>query len=217
MWLTGLIGLVAMLSGVPGMPGLAFFHSAPHPPAQLPTYRVGDTFTYLNDRKEKVIRRVTRVEGDYVVWETETNYRFTSFRNFSLPRVNWDGKKSSGTMITFPAPDLLWPLKAGNKAEFTVRYKRFIKKTKKTVEYDQIWRCKVNKVRAVATQMGTFDSFKIICDERKPRRDGKTRVARTRIWYYAPEIGHYVKRVLKYRKKRKKTMELVSVQKAARQ
>ena len=57
---------------------------------------------------------------------------------------------------------------------------------------------------------GTFDAYKIICK----RFDQAKKVTRTHIWLYAPEVGHFVKRIKKYGSKRRQVIELVSYNKA---
>lgn len=202
--------MVALCIGYTLALGHAFFHD---PAPKLPTYLPGDTFNYVNDRNELVTRRVARIQGDFVDWETETSYRFTSFRSFFLPRVRWDGENSTGSMVSGPLPNLLWPLKPGTEATVKVRFKRFDKKKNTTREYEQTWACKVYKKRPVTVPAGTFDAIKVIC--RYLTKKGR-RSKRLRSWYYSPTVGHYIKRLRKYRDRPKKTFELVSFRRAPR-
>lgn len=179
---------------------------------QLPTYQVGDEFHYINDRKEKVLRKVVAVRGETVEWATETPYRYISYRNFAFPRIQWDGVHSNGKALTRINADLLWPLLKGNEQTFTVKFQRFDKKKKTTKEFDQKWVCKVYKKRPVVVPAGTFDAQKITCKEKS--KNGRTR--RVRQWFYAPKIGHFVKRVKRYKDGATLSMELVSVIKTSR-
>lgn len=208
--LAAFLGLVAAFSAYPWVPSYSIFHK---PGPELPTYRAGDTFNYVNDRNEPVLRRVLRVQGDTVDWETETQYRFTSYRNLFLPRVQWDGEHSAGSMVSSPDPNVLWPLKKGAAAEVKVRYRRFDKKKEKAREYDQTWSCKVHGSQPVTVPAGTFDAFKVVCGY--ITKKGK-KSKRIRTWYYAPEVGHYIKREREYSDSPTKTFELVSFEKAAR-
>jgi hypothetical protein len=178
----------------------------------LPTYQVGDEFHYINDRKEKVLRKVVAVRGETVEWATETPYHYLAYRNFALPRIQWDGVQSNGKALTGVKADLLWPLLKGNEQTFTVKFQRFDKKKKTTKEYDQKWVCKVYKKRPVVVPAGKFDAQKITCKEKSKK--GRTR--RVRQWFYAPKLGHFVKRVKRYNDGATLSMELVSVVKTPR-
>lgn len=182
------------------------------PPAALPSYRAGDRFVYRDNKGVERVRSVVRTEGDQVYWITEEGYRFTTLRNFALPVLAWDGKSSAGRMLGRPDPDLLWPLREGGRADITVRYTKRYKTKNETKTYDEHWSCQVDRPRVVTVPAGRFETYEIVCK----RLDAATKkVTRTHIWYYAPEIGHFVKRIKKYRSKPDKIIELVSYRRAA--
>ncbi len=180
-------------------------------PASLPSYSAGDSFTYRDNGGVERVRTVVRVAGDRIDWTTEEGYRFTTSRNFALPLLAWDGPSSAGEMLGRPDPSLLWPLRDGNRADITVRYRKRYKTRAETKDYEEHWSCQVNRPRVVTVPAGAFDAYEVVCK----RLNAKKRVTRTHIWYYAPKVGHFVKRIKKYRSKPDKTIELVSYQRAA--
>jgi len=179
-------------------------------PAPLPSYRAGDSFTYRDDKGVERLRSVVRVAGDRVDWTTEEGYRFTSSHNFALPPLAWDGPSSTGEMLGRPDPSFLWPLREGNRADITVRYRKRYKTRTETKEYEEHWFCQVNRPRVVTVPAGAFDAYEVVCK----RLNADKRVTRTHIWYYAPKVGHFIKRIKKYRSKPDKTIELVASRRA---
>jgi len=181
------------------------------PPASLPTYTAGDTFVYTDGTAEPLVRRVSGVDGEMVHWTTEKGFRFSTYRNFALPRLDWDGDRSSGRMLNSLTPSQLWPLQPRKKAQVTASYSQNDKANGTSREYDEFWKCKVNAARPVTVPAGTFDAFKIIC-----RRYDATRrnVTRTHTWFYAPAVGHFVKRIKKYNRRPDQVLELVAYQHA---
>lgn len=176
------------------------------PPAELPVYQPGDSFVYVDGDNQTRERRVVSVEGENVNWITETGFRFEAYRNFVVPRLSWDGSSSSGEMLNTPSPNQLWPLEPKRKIELTADYRRVRKDSKDVREYEEFWKCKVRDARPVAVPAGTFDAYKVVC---KRYDDTRRNVTRTHIWYYAPQVGHFVKRVKKYSGKPKQVIELV--------
>jgi hypothetical protein len=183
------------------------------PPAPLPTYQQGDSFVYQDRKGVSRVRRVVSVKGDRVDWVTEEDYRFTTYRNPFLPSLSWDGESSSGTMTSPLIPDQLWPLEYKNYAEIRPTYRKLEKDNGKTSEYEEHWRCKVNKPRNTTVPAGTFKTYKVLCRRYDP--NDRKKVTRTHIWYYAPAVGHFVKRIKKYESGRRKTIELVSFTRGA--
>ena len=176
------------------------------PAAPLPSYSAGDAFTYEDEGKKRVLRRVVGVKGDTVDWVTEVNYQFTTYRNPFFPKIRWDGPSSSGRATNRRAPGQLWPLEIGQRAWLNVDYERLDKGTKETKRYSEHWCCKVNRPRAVTVPAGTFDTYKVVC---KRYASDWREITRTHIWYYAPAVGHFVKRIKKYKSGKRKTLELI--------
>ena len=178
--------------------------------ATLPSYQAGDTFTYVDASGKNYVRKVAKADEDTVEWITETNYRFSTYRNFAFPKISWDGPSSSGNMLSPLDPGHLWPLQWKNTAEMTVTYQRHDKIKNLTKKYRENWSCRVNRDRIVTVPAGTFKTFKIVCK----RLDEAQKVRRTHVWYYAPVVGHFVKRTKKSGSNWKQVIELISYKKA---
>ena len=69
------------------------------------------------------------------------------------------------------------------------------------------WICTVVGKTVVEVQFGKFDSVEIAC-ERYSRGQWREK----RVWYYVPEIGHYVRRVDQFLGRDSRDTELVSIQ-----
>lgn len=206
--LAGAMGLA--LSGCANLPQL---DTGPDyvnlPPAALPSYAAGDTFVYQDKAGNQRVRQVTSVRGDAVDWATEEDFRFSTYPNFVLPRLAWDGPSSAGRIDSRMDPETLWPLEPKKTATVAARYQRLDKRAGATSTYNEVWSCKTNRPRSVAVPAGTFDAYKVIC-----RRLENGQTTRTHIWYYAPEVGHFVKRVKKYGSRPNQVVELVSFTRA---
>lgn len=179
------------------------------PPADLPSYEAGDRFVYVDSKNRTLERRVVSVEGERVNWTTESDFNFVTYRNFVVPLLAWEGRSSSGEMLNAPNPQQLWPLAPKRKIQLTVEYQKNRKEQNEVVDYEEFWSCKVRNARSVTVPAGTFDAYKIVCKRYDETRRNTTRV---HTWYYAPEVGHFIKRVKKYANKPKQVIELVEYQ-----
>ena len=152
----------------------------------LPTYRPGSTFVYSDGRVETV----TRLDGERVRWRTSRGTIFTTYRNFILPWASWVSSGEQGQSVTMAAPDVLWPLAPGKTASFEVRrIVRFGVRPDNMKEDVEQWDCGVEQAERISVVAGTFDTLKVAC--RRSTGDSSPRL--TRVWYYAPRIGHYVR------------------------
>lgn len=174
-------------------------------PAPLPVYGVGDAFAYDNNR----IYTVTAVKGDRIDWDAGPDYRYATRRNFTLPKLSWswthkDGTVTSGTATPDTPPDTLWPLKVGNRAGYGSE-DTYIDAEGKESPFHQDWKCWVAGTEKVSVPAGDFDTFEIVCD----RRYDNYWAQRTH-WFYAPAVGHYVRRVFEFPRSSSRTINLVA-------
>ncbi len=144
-----------------------------------PAYEPGDIFVYSDGRVETV----AGVEGDQIVWKNNRGVRFSTHRNFILPpefgiAVPQDDAK---------AADALWPLEIGKEVNFAATSEVEHLPPGANGGSAQSWRCRVDGVDKITVAAGTFDTFRIVCQ-------GATAPPLTRVWYYAPRIGYYVRR-----------------------
>jgi cell division septation protein DedD len=143
------------------------------PPAELPTYGIGDTYTF--DKPEETWR-VVAISKDLVSWESADGGRQATMFDPLLPPVSWqrpDGRQGDRKILEWSGS--LFPLKAGNKLTFktalavagTAGHARFI------------WNCYTGHPRQVTVPAGDFAAFPVFC-----RRNDGWKVHS----YYAPAL-----------------------------
>lgn len=173
------------------------------PPANLPVYELGDTFIYSDGRVETVVS----VDGERITWSNNQGLRYTSWRNFILPRLSWDGEATSGKRRVGAPPDALWPLRVGSSLSFrsTATVAQIDDGASDTISND--WKCRVSGAKTVEVAAGTFDTFQVSCD--RHARFGA--FLQERIWYYAPVLGHYVLRIDNFSREDSRRVETLAV------
>ena len=172
---------------------------------ELPVYYSGDAYTYSSGRTETI----ERLDGETVVWRNDLKSRYERYRNFILPtaRTRTDRGEVSRTLDV--APDLLWPLIPGTRRQFTSTVRVRVEGDNSERLFNRDWICTVEGAEKVTVRIGEFDSVKISCD-----RYSRGKWRQNRVWYYVPEIGHYVRRVDTYQRRDPRVFELVSIQQA---
>jgi hypothetical protein len=183
----------------------------------LPTYQAGTTFIYSNGSWETV----EAVRGNQITWRNHRDRVSVGTRDFSYRRQQWESGKRQGTRQQRPrrdwfsrsAPASLWPLSEGNEARY-VETGRWQDEEGRWRTYKAQWRSKVAGRERVRTLAGEFDTWKIVAyrysEGSAYGRPPKLRDVRT--WYYAPEVGHYVRYIKEYRgRKPTRRVDLVSV------
>jgi hypothetical protein len=157
------------------------------PPAPIPTYGLGDSYQFNDGSGDAVIS----VGGDVIRWQAK-NGTYVTARDVLLPRLAWDTGGETGERRFAVGPLQLFPLEAGKGVRFhAARIVRHIGGDQPaTVEED--WRCGVAGTASVATQAGDFQTWRIDCAMREtPAVTGNGEVQRS--FYYAPDIGFYVR------------------------
>lgn len=182
-------GLAAGLFGgtAPAEPGPALA------PADLPTYGAGDAFRFDNGVTHHV--EDAPAGGDAVAWGIGPAYAYTVPRDFTRPRLSWrwerdeENKTTSGGAELVSQTGSLWPLRVGNSADYVYR---FTSRNESTgVEGDPYlirYECRVPETERVEVPKGTFDTFRVVCDEHWRQRHWQTET-----WHYAPELEHVVR------------------------
>jgi hypothetical protein len=156
------------------------------PSVPLPTYTVGDRFTFDDGRTDEVVS----VEGDWVGWRRSNGYSWTGHRDFIMPSRDWQNRTRIGHLHTLTSPHgTIWPLQSGRSTWFTytTRTKGTDGSGKRTYAYH--WRCKVKAKETITVPAGTFETVPVTC-LRHSNMTGTFYGERT--WYYAPRAGHYV-------------------------
>jgi hypothetical protein len=154
--------------------------------AELPTYRAGDTFIFSDRRVETAIS----VDGRDVTWRAGNGQRFIRPRNFVVPIVEWSSSRTRGRRVVRGDHEGLWPLEAGRKVRF--RAMAEVRSDSEPLRrYPELWSCTAMGPQRIEVPAGRFDTQQIRCDRYSP---DTMRVQRRVDWYYAPDVGHYVRR-----------------------
>lgn len=162
-------------------------------PAPLPRYAVGRSFAFDDGRRETVLR----VRGELLTWRKNRFSTAVAYRNFLIPSLSWESRtRKSRSRITAPAR-MLWPLRVGNDQRFEVTQIVEAKGDarprggKARSEFKHSWRCVVERTERLTVPAGTFDTYRISCFRYRP---GTTIWRQTRIYHYAPRVGHFISR-----------------------
>ncbi len=150
----------------------------------LPSYAKGSWYAF-NDGSQDV---VVKVSGETIVWQDEKGRLETRYRNPILPRLSWP----RGETNVLAAPDALWPLTPGNTVQFREVRSKFDLNRKLTERKTRLWKCNVQEAAHLDTEAGSFETFPISCELRSQGKSNK--LLGSRLWHYAPDIGHYVRR-----------------------
>lgn len=160
------------------------------PPASLPEFGIGDAFVYDSGRTIYV----ANVTDDRIVWNGGGDYIFEMTRDFTGPILDWsytdeEDQKRSGTGLVKAGSEDIWPLEYGKHVRVSTRSANIDPVTGDVNEYDQWLTCTVPETATVTVAAGTFDTYVIKCS-----RYYRQWWMQTTKWWYAPEIGFYVKR-----------------------
>jgi len=173
------------------------------PLGKLPSYRMGDAYTYSSGRTETV----AAVGDERILWRNDLESEFERYPNFVLPTALARTKRGVVTRTVDVPADVLWPLVPGTRRQFTSEVRVNAVDDGRERLYWRNWVCSVVGPEQIAVQFGTFDAVKISCD-----RYSHGQWRQTRVWYYVSEIGHYIKRVDLVQGQGPKDIQLLSIQ-----
>ncbi len=154
---------------------------------KLPRYATGESFLFDDGRIDTVIS----VDGETVTWRDDRGILRWIHRNFLLPDIAWQNSSRRSRSQTTAEPGLLWPLQVGNSGRFDFQQTVQANDGSEQNEYRQSWQCEVSGTEVLFVPAGTFDVYKIPCYR---YIHGTSTWRQTRTYYYAPRVGHYVKR-----------------------
>jgi surface antigen len=168
--------------------------------AALPGYVPGEYFVY--DDGTSVL--VTGVAKGLVSWKHHNGSVSQGYPNFIIPPLSWRSATHSSEGTTDAPPDFLWPLEAGNQGRFTFHQTLSTVDGTPPEQSSRNWVCAVEGTRRVNVPAGEFDTVIVSC-KRYARAKGAGGVTGflerveeffgvVRLFYYAPELGHYVLR-----------------------
>ena len=143
-------------------------------PSDLPTFAVGDSFTFDNPTETWT---VTAVQDGLVTWRSSLGgTRKTVFEPF-MPPVEWaaaDHTAGEEQLVAWGSG--MFPLKAGLKTEFRTRAHR--RGDAAATPYE--WKCYSGHPRKVTVEAGAYPAYPVFCR----RSDGLTVQS-----FYAPEVN----------------------------
>lgn len=173
-------------------------------PVALPQYEPGDAFVFSDGRVERVVR----AEGAHMTWAGLSGPSYKRSRNFIIPVLHWRSGRGTGVREVRGDPDALWPIGRPRSARF-----RVITETKANPQAAarrsvSLWVCKTAKPKMFTMPIGTYSAIPVLCDRYSPTT---MRLLEGREWDYAPELGHYIRRVsINYLRGTSRTVELVA-------
>ena len=158
------------------------------PTVPLPDYSVGDSYRFNDGTTESVVA----VDRDQVRWSGGDGTYLTS-REVLLPRLGWVDQTVQGERLISAMPPLLFPLQPGKTVLFSAtRTIRPVTGGPPTTTNEN-WRCDVGSATRMETLAGAFNTWRVTCAmTERPEAPGSLVVQRS--FYYAPEIGFYVRR-----------------------
>jgi hypothetical protein len=158
------------------------------PPAPLPAYGIGDTYQFDDGSRQTVVA----TGPDEVLWRGADGSYITS-RDVLLPPLAWTNASMKGERHIGAGNVLMFPLQAHSSVAFTAT--RTVRQLKgrpvETAQED--WRCAVAGEVQVQTKAGRFNTWRIDCSMTQQPGSNSTGVVE-RSYFYAPEIGFYVRR-----------------------
>jgi hypothetical protein len=156
------------------------------PPAPLPMYSPGDSYTFDDGSVDTVVS-ATDAE---VHWRTLNGSRFVTARDVLLPPVSWTDATTRGRR-SFSAADTLFPLQPGGSATVTASVTQQSSRSRLDMAGQEHWQCQVGDAQRLSTDVGMFDTVQVDCTVGGAA--GGQPMLRT--FFYAPSIGYYVRRI----------------------
>ena len=157
------------------------------PPAALPTYGLGDLYQFSDGSNDSV----AAVDGDVVRWRGNDG-TFVTSRDVLAPRLTWADSGSLGERRIDGDPSLLFPLAPAKSVQFMAVRTVHPRVGGEQVAVQEDWVCKVIGAARVTTGAGDFDTWRVDCTLREtPPVTGSGLIRRS--FYYAPDIGFYVR------------------------
>ncbi len=147
--------------------------------AHPPHYSPGDRFAFSNP---DVTWEVVAVEENgEVVWRADNGDVQRTAANPLLPALEWaSGATGRGKRLITDMTAEFFPLEVGKE----IAFRSTVSSDKPPYAWEFDWNCVIEGRERMAARVGQVDVFKIACGRRRPDEI---------IFYYAPEVGHYVR------------------------
>jgi hypothetical protein len=170
----------------------------------LPEYEPGDAYVFSDGRVERVVR----ADGEQMVWAGLSGPSYRRSRNFIVPVLQWRSGRGTGLREVRGDPDALWPITRPRSARFRVVTETKANPQAAAKRSVSLWICKTTKPKAFTVAAGTYSAIPVLCDRYSTTT---MRLVERREWDYAPELGHYIRRVsINYLRGTARSVELVA-------
>jgi surface antigen len=154
--------------------------------ADQPTYSPGEFFEYENGLSMIVVDS----QDGMITWKYSNEATSSGYANFLVPQLSWEGSGSRGSSKTNASQGFLWPLNIGGFGRFDIT-QTIVDATSGVPEtLARRWECGVEGTEKVAVPAGKFDTYIVTCN--RYTTNGNEWRGR-HIYYYSPDIRHYVK------------------------
>jgi hypothetical protein len=191
-WMFVATGLVAVLANASDRIAAAGDRGS----LDVPSYAVGDSRTWSSDGTEWT-EKVIAVEGDLVTWEASNGDIVKTSANFVLPPAEYHQETyGSGHSEVVQADGDIFPLETGKWVNMHIR--------EDGDEEPRTRFCRVGDWSELEVAAGRFEVVEVSCQE----------LNRTKVWYYAPAIGTFVRYLNTHRYERTVTQDLVAIHRA---
>jgi hypothetical protein len=186
-------GVIAALAGAGGQAAAAGDQDGR---LDLPRYAIGDSRTWRSDGTEWT-ETVIAVDGDLVTWQDSNGGISTTSANFVLPPVEYSQAGSgSGRTEVVAADGAIFPLESGKWVNLHIR--------ENGGDEARTRFCLVGQWSQIEVAAGRFEVVEVSCQEAN----------RTKVWYYAPAVGTFVRYLNTHRYERTVSQELVAIHRA---
>jgi hypothetical protein len=173
-------------------------------PVAMPEYAPGDAFVFSDGRVERVIAN----DGPRMTWAGLSGTSYKRSRNFIIPVLQWRTGRATGKREVRGNPDALWPIGKSKSTRFRVITETRANPQASKKRSVSMWVCKTGKPKTFTVAAGTYDTIPVKCDRYSPTT---MRLIEQREWDYAPELGHYIRRVtVNYLRGTTRSVELVA-------
>jgi 17 kDa outer membrane surface antigen len=158
------------------------------PPTPPPQYGIGDSYSFSDGSSATVVF----ADPNRVRWKGSAGEWVTT-DDVMLPSLSWHSGNNLGERA-LAGNVMLFPLEPGKSVLFSATSTmRSSFGGPSTITHEQ-WRCNVHDAVNLETQAGRFPTWRVDCDVAEQPQAGESSETR-RSYYYAPEIGYFVRRV----------------------
>lgn len=152
-------------------------------------YEVGERYIFAGG----ITHDLVEAKSAELKWQTSEGERYTALQPVALPVLEWEYGSWRGRNRSSRDREASWPPAAGMAVGFDVHSEEWNVEdgaNGPAQERELSWSCRNEGSRTIEVQAGAFTVDVVSC-ERWPVAAGDWH---RRVWYYAPSVGHYVRR-----------------------